>query len=90
MGLGKTLQTISIIASDIEMRKREYERTKNPEFIHLPSLVVCPPILVAHWAYEVNKFCDYLKVIRYPGNDRKKYLQYIYIYLSITNKKNQS
>jgi TATA-binding protein-associated factor len=68
MGLGKTLQTICIVASDIEMRKREFERTQNPEYVHLPSLVVCPPTLVAHWAYEVNKFCNYLKIAQYSGS----------------------
>ena len=59
------------------MRKKEYERTNNPEYVHLPSLVVCPPTLVAHWAYEVNKFCAYLKVAQYSGTpgQRKQYVK---------------
>ncbi|KAL0478498.1 BTAF1, partial [Acrasis kona] len=54
------------------MRKSEFEKTQNPEYIHLPSLVVCPPTLVAHWAYEVNKFCDQLTVAQYSGNQAQR------------------
>src|SRR5690606_38643529 len=55
MGLGKTLQTICIIASDKEIRRIQYEKTKREEFIHLPSLTVCPPTLVGHWHHEILK-----------------------------------
>ncbi len=59
------------------MRKKEYQQTNNPEYVHLPTLVVCPPTLVAHWAYEVNKFCAYLKVAQYSGTpgQRKQYVK---------------
>jgi TATA-binding protein-associated factor len=68
MGLGKTLQTICMVASDIELRKRQFAETKNTEFIHMPSLVVCPATLVGHWAYEIEKFCPNLSIIQYTGN----------------------
>ncbi|CAG0923265.1 unnamed protein product [Notodromas monacha] len=49
MGLGKTLQTICLmISSNNELRKK-----KNTL---LPSIVICPPTLVGHWFYEVEKF----------------------------------
>lgn len=68
MGLGKTIQTLCILASDIEDRRRMYEQTKLPEYVHLPSLVVCPPTLVGHWFYEVKKFCPSLSPMQYLGN----------------------
>jgi TATA-binding protein-associated factor len=74
MGLGKTLQTICIVASDIEIRKRLYEQTKAAEYIHLPSLVVCPPTLVGHWNHEIEKFCPQLSVIQYSGSIQQRKL----------------
>ncbi|KAF0984661.1 hypothetical protein FDP41_000560 [Naegleria fowleri] len=68
MGLGKTLQTICMINSDIHMRKIQYQQTRNPEFVHLPSLVVCPPTLLGHWGYEINKFCPDLTALQYLGS----------------------
>lgn len=66
--IGKTIQTIAIIASDIEYRKRQYKETKNPEFVHLPLFVVCPPTLIRHWHYEVKRFCPHLSTLQYYGN----------------------
>ncbi|KAG2370602.1 hypothetical protein C9374_014757 [Naegleria lovaniensis] len=68
MGLGKTLQTICMINSDIHMRKIQYQQTRNPEFVHLPSLVVCPPTLLGHWGHEINKFCPDLTSLQYIGS----------------------
>lgn len=56
MGLGKTLQTICIIASDHHNRRTEFKKTGLPAHSPLPSMVVCPPTLVGHWAHEVEKF----------------------------------
>ncbi|KAL9644607.1 hypothetical protein ABK040_015346 [Willaertia magna] len=67
MGLGKTLQTIIMVASDIQIRKAVYEKTKSIEYVHLPSLVVCPPTLLGHWHYEIKKFCPYLTALQYIG-----------------------
>ncbi|EFC48766.1 TATA-binding protein-associated factor 172 [Naegleria gruberi] len=68
MGLGKTLQTICMVYSDIHMRKIQFQQTGNQEFVHLPSLVVCPPILLGHWADEISKFCPDLKSLQYYGS----------------------
>ena len=67
MGLGKTLQSLCIMAGDNHHRVRELEvsgGTTAP-----PSLVVCPPTLTGHWCYEVRKFCDPedLNPLQYAG-----------------------
>jgi hypothetical protein len=45
LGLGKTLQTITILSSNKEERIKKFNETKLTEFQKLPSLVVCPPTL---------------------------------------------
>lgn len=62
MGLGKTLQTICVLAGDYYMRNAE-------KLALLPSLVICPPTLTGHWVYEVNKFMseEFLKPLHYYG-----------------------
>ncbi|OLY80671.1 TATA-binding protein-associated factor MOT1 [Smittium mucronatum] len=69
MGLGKTLQTICIIASDHYTRKMDFEKSlgRNSDSVHLPSIVVCPPTLLAHWEEEIIKYVDCLKPIIYGG-----------------------
>ncbi|KAH0623625.1 hypothetical protein JD844_006574, partial [Phrynosoma platyrhinos] len=69
MGLGKTLQSICILAGDHCHRAQEYARTKMPDSVPLPSLVVCPPTLTGHWVDEVGKFCskEYLNPLHYTG-----------------------
>jgi len=56
MGLGKTLQSICIMASSHHNRRTQYAATKDASFAPFPSLVVCPPTLVGHWAFEISKF----------------------------------
>jgi TATA-binding protein-associated factor len=56
MGLGKTLQSICIMASSHHNRRTQYAATKDAAFAPFPSLVVCPPTLVGHWAFEISKF----------------------------------
>lgn len=62
MGLGKTLQTICVLAGDHYLRNEE-------KLTSLPSLVVCPPTLTGHWVYEVQKFLpdNFLKPLHYVG-----------------------
>ncbi|XP_076073071.1 TATA-binding protein-associated factor 172-like [Mytilus galloprovincialis] len=69
MGLGKTLQSICILASDHFLRDQKYQTTKGPDCVPMPSIVVCPPTLIGHWVYEVNKFVDvkYLNPLMYAG-----------------------
>jgi TATA-binding protein-associated factor len=49
MGLGKTLQTICLVLASYEDLSRRKQTL-------LPSIVVCPPTLVGHWFYEVERF----------------------------------
>ncbi|KAI0078954.1 SNF2 chromatin remodeling protein [Panus rudis PR-1116 ss-1] len=72
MGLGKTLQSICILASKHHERAEKYKQTKSPDAKHLPSLIVCPPTLTGHWYYEILKYTDNLKPMLYTGNSRER------------------
>ncbi|CAG2199104.1 BTAF1 [Mytilus edulis] len=56
------------IPVDAELRKYQ-QTTKGPDCVPMPSIVVCPPTLIGHWVYEVNKFVDvkYLNPLMYAG-----------------------
>lgn len=73
MGLGKTLQSICILASKHNERAQKYKQTKSPDSKHLPSLIVCPPTLTGHWYYEILKYAENLKPVLYTGNSRERY-----------------
>lgn len=72
MGLGKTLQSICILASKHHERAQRYRETQLPDAVHLPSLIVCPPTLTGHWYYEILKYVDSLKPVLYTGNSRER------------------
>mmetsp|Transcript_9796 Transcript_9796/g.35892 ORF Transcript_9796/g.35892 Transcript_9796/m.35892 type:complete len:1892 (-) Transcript_9796:99-5774(-) len=61
MGLGKTLQAGCMLAADL------FERRKAGA--PLPSIVVCPAILIAHWAYELSSYFsdENLQPLEYAG-----------------------
>jgi TATA-binding protein-associated factor len=66
MGLGKTLQTIIVVASD------HYQRQKNNQ-IELPTLIVSPPSVTGHWVEEISKFCpEALRTLHYTGNNSER------------------
>ncbi|XP_050367441.1 TATA-binding protein-associated factor BTAF1 [Argentina anserina] len=64
MGLGKTLQASAIVASDVVEH-----RFSNDSNIP-PSLIICPSTLVAHWAFEIEKYIDdsVLSTLQYVGS----------------------
>ena len=72
MGLGKTLQSICILASKHFERAERFKATKAPDSVHLPSLIICPPTLTSHWYYEILKYTETLKPLRYVGNARDR------------------
>lgn len=72
MGLGKTLQSICILASKHFERAEKHKATNSPDSIHLPSLIVCPPTLTGHWYYEIQKYTDTLRPVLYTGNSRER------------------
>lgn len=72
MGLGKTLQSICILASKHHERNERFKQTKSPDSVHIPSLIVCPPTLTGHWFYEIQKYVDNLKPVMYTGNARER------------------
>ncbi|CAN6448955.1 unnamed protein product [Victoria cruziana] len=69
MGLGKTLQASAIVASDIE-EQRSYNSTRS----QFPSLIICPSTLVAHWAYEIEKYIDetVISPLQYVGSIQER------------------
>jgi TATA-binding protein-associated factor len=72
MGLGKTLQSICILASKHFERAERYKEAESPDAVHLPSLIVCPPTLTGHWFHEVQKYAENLKPVLYVGNARER------------------
>lgn len=68
MGLGKTLQASAIVASDI------VEHRSSCSEHDLLSLIICPSTLVAHWAYEIEKFIDssVMKPLQYVGSAQER------------------
>lgn len=75
MGLGKTLQASAIMASESAQRASAYALTKSPDAAPLPCLVICPPTLVGHWAYEVEKFIptSVLSPLQYEGSAGERF-----------------
>lgn len=64
MGLGKTLQASAIVAADL-VEQRAINNGKEPL-----SLIMCPSTLVAHWAYEIDKYIDrsVMITLQYAGS----------------------
>ena len=64
MGLGKSLEIISLLKSNS---------------LNKPSLIVCPKSLIFNWINEFNKFDSETKVIKIYGNteERKKFISSI-------------
>ena len=75
MGLGKTLQTICILASDHKTRAETYAKKQSPDSAPIPSLVVCPPSLTRHWYHEIVKYASFLKPILYGGTKSARQAQ---------------
>ena len=71
MGLGKTLQSICILASKHYERAQKNKATGSPDSVHLPSLIICPPTLTGHWYYEILKYTEDLRPAMYVGNARE-------------------
>lgn len=72
MGLGKTLQSICILAGKHFERAEKYKSTQSLDAVHLPSLIVCPPTLTGHWYYEILKYTDNLRPVLYVGTTRDR------------------
>ena len=72
MGLGKTLQSICILAGKHHERAEKYKATESPDSAPLASLIVCPPTLVGHWYHEILKYTENLRPLMYVGNIRER------------------
>jgi TATA-binding protein-associated factor len=67
MGLGKTLQSITILASMHHERAERHKATGSPDSVHLPSLIICPPTLTGHWKHEINTYAKNIRALVYTG-----------------------
>ncbi|XP_028801250.1 TATA-binding protein-associated factor BTAF1 isoform X1 [Neltuma alba] len=69
MGLGKTLQASAIVASEIA----EHQSLNENEEL-LPSIIICPSTLVAHWAFEIEKYIDVsiVSTLQYIGSAQER------------------
>ncbi|ORY91463.1 SNF2 family N-terminal domain-domain-containing protein [Leucosporidium creatinivorum] len=62
MGMGKTIQTISLILSDFSPSDRKH------------TLVLAPTVAIIQWKNEIAKFTEGMKVVVFHGSDRIKNL----------------
>lgn len=76
MGLGKTLQSICILAGKHHERAMRYQETQSPDSARLQSIVICPPTLTGHWTHEISKYTTNLRSVAYvgPAKERSKLL----------------
>lgn len=72
MGLGKTLQSICILASKHFERAEKFNATQSLDAVHLPSIVICPPTLTGHWSHEILKYTNNLKPLVYFGSAKER------------------
>lgn len=60
-GLGKTLQTISLVAY-----LREFRGIKGPH------MVIVPKSTLHNWVNEFKRFCPVIKVVKFHGNAEER------------------
>lgn len=72
MGLGKTLQSICILASDHFNRSEAFKKSGAPDCAHAPSMVVCPPTLTGHWLHELQTYAEFLNCMIYTGKSAER------------------
>ncbi|RYQ90161.1 hypothetical protein HN51_054747 [Arachis hypogaea] len=65
MGLGKTLQTISLVGYLHEFRG-----------IKGPHMVVAPKSTLKNWMNDIQHFCPILRAVKFLGNpEERKYIR---------------
>ena len=62
MGLGKTIQLITLLLHDREANTQQEKRA--------PTLLICPMSIVGNWQREVQRFAPSLKVMIHHGHER--------------------
>ncbi|RLN92357.1 hypothetical protein BBJ28_00014154 [Nothophytophthora sp. Chile5] len=76
MGMGKTLQAISLILENIRLRdqfaKKKSAKSKGPALVRGGTLVVCPLVAVMQWKSEIERFVerDHLSIYIHHGPKR--------------------
>ncbi|RLN55028.1 hypothetical protein BBJ28_00009032 [Nothophytophthora sp. Chile5] len=76
MGMGKTIQAISLILENIRLRdqsaKKKSAKSKGPAIVRGGTLVVCPLVAVMQWKSEIERFVerDHLSIYIHHGPKR--------------------
>src|SRR5258708_25363299 len=64
MGLGKTIDIITLLLHDRELAAQQGEPMPNP------TLLICPMSIVGNWQREIQRFAPSLKVMIHHGAER--------------------
>ena len=64
MGLGKTIQLITLLLHDRELAAKQGEPIPNP------TLIICPMSIVGNWQKEIQRFGPSLSVMVHHGTER--------------------
>src|SRR2546423_1719562 len=64
MGLGKTIQLITLLLHDRELAAKQGEPMPNP------TLIICPMSIVGNWHRELQRFAPSLSVMIHHGAER--------------------
>jgi hypothetical protein len=73
MGLGKTLQVLALLAAHAHEAAAAHAASGDQRRRPLPSLVVCPATLVAHWPHEAERWVGpALRVLQYQGTPAER------------------
>lgn len=66
MGLGKTIQTIALLAH-LACEKNDWG----------PHLIVVPTSVMLNWEMEIKKWCPAFKILTYYGNPKERRIKRI-------------
>ncbi len=64
MGLGKTIQLITLLLHDRELAAKQGQPMPNP------TLIICPMSIVGNWQKEIQRFAPSLSVMVHHGAER--------------------
>eukprot|EP01084_Bolivina_argentea_P170846 296016_1 len=74
MGCGKTLQCISLIATNSGFDNDNNDNDNDSKMEQGPTLIICPVAVMSNWEKQIERHCvnNSFKVMKYHGSDRIK------------------
>lgn len=67
MGLGKTIQSIAILALVEELKSKEEIANRTSH-----HLVIVPKITLGKWRKEIQEWCPSIKILYFYGNHEER------------------